>query len=270
MLGISKCTYAIFVLAVVLPVAMIGCGGAAASPTTIAPTAAPAANVPPTAAAPTSMPATAAPAVSAQTDATTAPSNPTQPTASGANANETVTLAVVPEKSEARYRVREQLAGVSLPSDAIGKTNAISGQIVGKMDGSIVPADSKFVVDVTTLRSDQGMRDGFIQRTPLQTSQYPNVTFVPTSAPGLPLIVPDSGSASFQLVGDLTIRDVTKPVTWQATCKVESNRTDGTCSATTTFTFEDFNLEQPRVGRVLSIDDKITLEIDLALQRVNP
>jgi polyisoprenoid-binding protein YceI len=179
-----------------------------------------------------------------------------------------VTLVVVPAKSKAQYRVREQLAGVNLPSDAVGSTNAISGTIVGKTDGTIVSDASKIVVDVRTLQSDQGMRDGFIQRTPLQTSQYPYVTFVPTSAPGIVPAVPSS-PISFQLQGNLTVRDVTKPVNWNATCQATS-QTEGTCTANTSFTFEDFSLEQPRVGRVLSIDDKITLEVEFALQRVNP
>jgi hypothetical protein len=42
-----------------------------------------------------------------------------------------IRLVVLPEKSEARYRVREQLVGVSLPSDAVGVTKAITGTIVG-------------------------------------------------------------------------------------------------------------------------------------------
>lgn len=246
---------AVLVLALAGIVVLVGCGSS--EPTSAPATVAIVTQTP--APAPTSAPATM-PAGSATAAPTTATSGTT----------ETVTLVVVPEKSEARYRVREQLAGVSLPSDAVGKTNAITGQIVGKTDGSIVSADSKFVVDVRTLTSDQGMRDNFIQGTPLQSRQYPNVTFVPTAAPGLPLVAPDSGSASFQLAGDLTIKDVTKPVTWNASCQAQSDKSAATCSAKTTFTFEDFQLEQPRVGRVLSIEDSITLEVDLFLQRVNP
>ncbi len=254
----------------VLSVALIGCSAPAdtpaSAPTNVPPTVAPAATNT-TAAVPTNAPvATNAPEATAAAEPTAANA---EPTAAPNNADETVTLVVVPEKSEARYRVREQLAGVSLPSDAVGKTQAITGQIVGKMDGSIDSANSKFVVDVRTLQSDQGMRDGFIQRSTLQTSQFPNVTFVPTSAPGLPLLVPDSGAATFQLAGDLTIRDVTKPVTWEASCQLESSKTEGKCTAATSFTFADFNLEQPQVPRVLSIEDTIKLEVDLYLQRVN-
>lgn len=259
----NKSKYLTVVLLVTaLVIAVMGCAQAAATPTT-APTGAPATGVPPPSAAATNAP-------SAPTSAATAPSPAAgvSPTAGASGADETVVLVVVPEKSQARYRVREQLVGVSLPNDAIGRTNAITGKIVGKRDGTILSDQSEFVVDVRTLRSDQRPRDNFIQGTPLQTSQYPTVKFVPTSAPGLPLIVPDSRQSTFQLIGDLTIRDVTKPVTWQASCTLEANETDGLCTATTTFTFADFSLEQPRVGRVVSIEDNITLEIDLFLQRV--
>lgn len=223
-------------------------------------------------------PAAVAPTVAATEVATAlsptqaAPSTPTTDlsTRTAPTGADTVILVVVPESSQARYRVREQLAGFSLPSDAIGSTNAITGTIVGKMDGTIDAAQSKFVVDLRTLRSDQNLRDNFLRRNTLQTDRYPYATFVPTSAPGLPTSVPESGQSSFQLIGDLTIRDVTKSVTWDVTCRLESNPTEGRCQATTTFNFAYFNLTQPRVARVLSIEDKITLEVDILLRRVNP
>lgn len=180
-------------------------------------------------------------------------------------AGDVIRLVVVPEKSQARYRVREQLAGVALPSDAVGATNAFTGTIVGKTDGTILSDQSMFQVDLRTLKSNEGVRDNFIGRSVLETSRYPYATFVPTSAPGLPLSLPQSGDVSFKLIGNLTIRDVTKPVTWDVAGKVSGNTATGT--ATTTFTFEDFGLTQPHVARVLSIVDSIKLELDLTLQR---
>lgn len=247
----------------VLLAVVIGCSSPTPTPTTAAPTGVPPTAVP--AVANTDVPTAPVPTVAAATTAPTTAS--AEPTATAAvSTSDTITLVVVPEKSQARYRVREQLAGVSLPSDAVGKTNAISGQIVGKLDGTILSDQSKFVVDIRTLKSDQFPRDGFIQRTPLDSANFPNVTFVPTSATALPLTPPASGAATFQLIGDLTIKDVTKPTTWEASCTLDSSQTTGTCTATTSFLFTDFNLEQPRVGRVLSIEDTIKLEVDLTLQ----
>lgn len=218
---------------------------------------------------PTAQPA--APAQPAQPPAASAASPTAQkasPTvASSTSKGDTIQLTLVQGKSEARYRVREQLANVSLPSDAIGRTQAITGQIIGKTDGSIVSADSKFVVDLRTLQSDRSQRDNFIKQSVLETSKYPNATFVPTKVEGLALTIPPASDVSFKLIGDLTIRNVTKQVTWDVSCK--SGGDQGTCTATTSFKFSYFDLTQPRVPVVLSVEDNIKLEVDLNLQRVS-
>ncbi len=172
-----------------------------------------------------------------------------------------------PQNSEARYRVREQLASVSLPTDAIGRTKQISGSVMIKPDGSIDTANSKFVVDLSTLQSDRSMRDIFLRRNVLQITQYPDATFVPKQVSGLPWPLPKSGPVSFKLTGDLTIRDVTRPVTWAVTGTIQNGQASGL--AKTSFKFEDFNLNQPQVPVVLSIVDNITLEVDVALTNVN-
>lgn len=250
---------------------VVGCAPAAtptqsaapASTLPAAPTTAPAA----TAAQPTTAPA---PATTAPTSAAaTAPAAPAQSAtpAPGAAASDIVRLVIVPGQSQANYRVREQLARLNLPSDAVGVTKSITGTIVGKMDTTIVSSESKIVVDLSTLQSDQGLRDNFLRQNVLQTSQYRYATFVPTSASGLPTSLPASNQGSFKLVGDLTIRNVTKQVTWDATCQVQANQTQATCHATTNFTFEYFNLTIPSVASVLSISDNIILEVDVTLQR---
>ena len=226
----------IIVSILLLTIALLGAACASAPTATPVPTAAPQAPVAPTPA-----------------DAVPAPSG------------DVVRLVIVPDKSEARYRVREQLANLSFPSDAVGSTNAITGTIVGKTDGTIVSDQSKFQVDLRTLKSDQAMRGGFISRSTLQTNQYPYATFVPTSAPGLPLTLPADGKVAFKLIGNLTVRNVTKPVTWDVQGTVNGNTATGT--ATTSFTFEDFGLTRPNVARVLSIEDNIKLELDWTLQR---
>lgn len=219
------------------------------------------------AAANTPVPATQPAAVSAAPTSATVSTSPTKaPANAPASTTGAVSLQIVPDKSEVRYRVREQLAQVSLPSDAIGKTNSVTGAIVGKLDGTIDASQSKFVVDLRTLQSDRSQRDNFLKRSVLQTDQYPNAVFVPKEAPGLPLNLPPSGPVSFKLTGDLTIRNVTKPVTWDVTCDAPQGN-QGMCHATTSFKFEYFNIQQPSVPVVLSIVDNITLEMDAMLQK---
>ena len=166
--------------------------------------------------------------------------------------------------NEALYRVREQLVGVNLPNDAIGKTTDITGTILAYPDGRIVRDSSRIVVNVTSLKSDKDRRDGFIQRRTLETDKFPTVVLVPTSVRGFSGALPASGSATFELLGDLTVHGVTRPSVWQVTAHAEGQDVAGT--ATTAFTFKDMGLDQPRVPVVLSVADTIKLEYELPLR----
>jgi polyisoprenoid-binding protein YceI len=172
-------------------------------------------------------------------------------------------LVLAPSGNEARYRVREQLANVSFPSDAVGTTQGVTGAIVIGDDGKIVTAQSRIVVDLTTLKSDRERRDRFIQGRTLETDRYPTATLVPTAARGWPAPPPRSGAFSFELVGDLTIHGVSRPTTWQVTAQATDSGFVGTAS--TRFTFGDFGLTPPRVMVVLSVEDDIRLEYDFHL-----
>ena len=165
----------------------------------------------------------------------------------------------------ARYRVREQLVGHDLPNDAVGSTGAITGSLTIGPDGKIDAATSKFVVELKPLKSDQACRDGYVQSRILETAQYPTAVLVPTSVSGLPIPLPTSGAATFDLVGDLTVHGATRPTRWHVSANV--NGKDLTGTASTWFTFGDFGLNQPHVPILLSLVDTIRLEYDLHLVR---
>lgn len=170
---------------------------------------------------------------------------------------------VAPSGNTARYHVREQLASISFPTDAVGTTDAVQGTLVLDAGGRVSRGSSRFVVDLRGLTSDRAMRDRFIQRNTLQTAQYPTAEFVPSAAPGLPTPLPDSGRAEFQLTGDLTIHGVTRPATWQIAARFREGEILGIAS--TRFTFADFGMTPPRVMIVLSVADTIGLEYDFHL-----
>ena len=174
---------------------------------------------------------------------------------------------VAPSGNEARYRIREQLVRVDLPGEAIGNTAEITGGIAIAADGRIIPAESKFVVNVGTLKSDRDMRDGYVRRRTLETDQYPTVEFTPTGFRGLPNTLPTAGSHTFDVIGNLTVHGVTKPTTWRVKAETKNGRVTG--NASTLFTFSDFNLPQPRVPVLLSVEDTIRLEYDFSLVEKN-
>jgi len=172
-------------------------------------------------------------------------------------------LVVAPAGNEARYRIREQLVGVDLPNDAIGVTSDVTGGIAFDAAGNLVPGSSKFIVNVTGLKSDKDRRDGYVRGRILETSQYPTVELTPTSIRGLALPLPTSGNKTFQIVGELTVHGVTKPTTWNVTASFDNGRVSG--AAATSFLFSDFGLNQPRVPVVLSVADSIKLEYTFSL-----
>ena len=170
---------------------------------------------------------------------------------------------VIGEGSRARYIVREQLARISFPSDAVGETDGVMGSIVFDAKGVVQQDRSRIIVNLASLRSDAGLRDGYLRRRTLQTGRFPDAEFVVKSVPGLPWPLPTSGEVEFRLIGDMTIRDVTKQLAWEAKAQFSGGGASG--RAKTSFKFGDFDLEIPRVRLVLSIVDEIRLELDLAI-----
>jgi len=174
-------------------------------------------------------------------------------------------LVLAPSGNAARYRVREQLMHHDFPNDAVGETKSLTGAIALDADGKIIRDESKFTLDAGTFVSDQKRRDGYVRGRLLESDDYPTITFVPSEVRGVKLPMPRSGSADVQILGDLTVHGVTRPTTWNGT--VQFNNAGLTGNASTVFTFEDIQLDQPRVPVLLSVADSIKLELDFNMVR---
>jgi len=172
----------------------------------------------------------------------------------------------ITDGTKARYKVQEQLAGISFPSEAVGTTESITGTIIVNPDASIAP-QSKLTIDLRTLKSDQAMRDGFIQGRTLETEKFPMLEFVPKRAVGLPAPLPSGGQAQagFELIGDTTLHGVTKEVKWIVVATFANDGVSG--RATTTVDFATFGMTKPSLARLLSVDDKIQLEVEFRCKR---
>ena len=191
------------------------------------------------------------------------------PPATTAAASTTPTSAPVPAggvrfvaqgASAATVRVEEHLAVNLVNTDAVLTTEGVTGALTLKADGSFT-TDSKIVVDMSRLHSDQALRDKWIQLFGIETNKFKESFFVPERATGLPSPLPQTGAWSFTLDGTLTVHGIAKPVSWKATAK-RSGR-DLTGSATVTIHWADFNVEKPQaaVFQVVSVSDDIRLEL---------
>lgn len=173
-------------------------------------------------------------------------------------------LAIVPEESAARYRVQEELAQVG-ETEAVGQTQAIIGQIAFDDAGMPVPC-SRFDVDLRTLQSDQARRDNYLYNNTLEAEKYPLATFVLRAVEGMDAPLAEGEETTIALIGDLTLRETTKLVAWEATVTM----TDGalTGNAATEFEMPDFAITPPSVPVVLSLAETVRLEIDLTARPV--
>ena len=196
--------------------------------------------------------------VPANTPAPTA--TPTEDADSGAQTTVAGAEFVIQTGATARYLIREQLATLDFPNDAIGETGDVSGSIIFDAGGRIVAPDSKIVVDLRGLKSDSDRRDGYVRSRSLETDTYPNAEFIISEAAGLSWPLPSQGEASFQLLGDMTVHGVTRPLTWDVAGSFDGDSFTG--QARTNFTFEEFEIDVPRVRVVLSVDNDIRLEVD--------
>ena len=232
------------------------------APTAAPPVPAAAPQTPPTAApAPTSAPvatATTAPEpVATEAPAPTAEA-PAEPAESSQDIARYAATFVLGEGTVARYKVEEELARQGF-FVATGETTEVAGRIVFDENGGVVADESSIVIQAGTLRTDSDRRDRYVRERTLLTAQYPEVVFRPTSVEELPSPLSEaSGTVEFTISGDLTVRDQTRPVTWDVTADFGDIITG---IAVIDITFEQFAMDKPSVAIVLSVEDTIRLEL---------
>lgn len=172
---------------------------------------------------------------------------------------------IISELSEAAYFVDEQLASFPLPSTAKGSTNEVEGTLYLSEDGlafaSVPP--STFTIDLMSLRSNEARRDRRVQDA-LETALYPTASFTVSSVSGYDPSVPDGEEQRLALTGVLDIHGVQNDVTWDVQARREANVI--TALATVTFRFEDFGIRAPSIAGFVSVEDEITLQIQLVAE----
>ncbi len=250
-----------------LPVLILAaCGSTSSSATTPASVATTSATSP-AATGTTSAAASSVTTTGTSSTATSVSASPAVSPQSAASSSSGITFTLDPTKSQASYKARETLANIGSPTDAIGKTSQVSGQIVFTDSGAIAASSSKLTINLATLQSDKSQRDNFIKRNTLNTDTYPNAVFVPTQVQGLSWPLPASGQATFKLIGNLTVHGKTSQTTWNATATFGPQQVQG--SATTTVKFEDFGMKPPSTMIVLSVEDNLTLQLDFVFNKAS-
>jgi polyisoprenoid-binding protein YceI len=195
---------------------------------------------------------------------TSTPAAEAQP--ASASASGELLFEIDPAQSEARFKINEVLNGS--PKTVIGVTDQVGGQI--SVDRA-APANTRLgviQVNARTLTTDNEFRNRAIKNRILMTNDHEFITFSPQTISGFPAVFEIGQAFTLQVEGDLTVKGVTKPVTFEVQV-TPASETQITGSAATTVLYKDFGIAIPEVPSVTGVEDQVVLEIDFVANRVN-
>lgn len=170
-------------------------------------------------------------------------------------------FSIVPEESEVRFIIDEEL--FNQPNPVTGRTNEVAGEIAVDFEN---PANSEvgpIRINMRSILTDNEFRNRALRNRILLSSEdeFEFGEFVPTAIENMPEVVAMGQPIAFQIVGDLTVRGVTQPVTFNATVMpVSETRLEGL--ATANVLYADFDMEIPSAPGVANISDDVDLEIE--------
>ncbi len=169
------------------------------------------------------------------------------------------------EESEVRFTIDEVLRGS--PNTVVGVTNQVAGQIAVDLTDLSTAQVGIIRVNARTLATDNNFRNRAIANFILETNANEFITFTPTAVSGLPDTAAPGDTLTFQVTGDLTIRDITNEVVFDVTATaVSDSRLEG--AASTTVQRADYSLEIPEVEGVANVSESVLLEIDFVATAV--
>lgn len=149
--------------------------------------------------------------------------------------------------------------------DTIGTTSEVSGQMTLDLNNMAAPVqDSAFTVNLRELTSDQPRRDNRIREANLESNQYPLAEFTITSLVNTPANYSEGQEVTFQANGDITIRNITQPATFDVTAVLQGDTITGVATAPLRMT--DFGFEPPSFANLFTVEDDFTARVEFIMQ----
>ena len=157
------------------------------------------------------------------------------------------------------YRVKEVLGG--LDTEGAGRTNDAVGSLT--IDGSKATA-AEFTVQMVSMKSDSDRRDGQFRGRIMTVDQFPTATFVLTQPIDFGAVPAAGIDVTASATGDLTLRGVTKSVTFELQAKVDNGKIG--VLGQIPILFSDFEIPDPSNGFAV-VKDNGLLEFVLVFDR---
>jgi polyisoprenoid-binding protein YceI len=155
------------------------------------------------------------------------------------------------------YRVREKFANLPAPTDAVGRTSAVTGSLT--VDGLQVTAVD-VQADLRQLQSDKEMRDERIRSDGLQSDEFPIAEFKLTDSIVFPSRPAAGTRVTKQAAGTLTLHGVTRNVTITLQAQWSGNRIE--VAGSLPIQFADYDISTPTTF-LATVEDHGTMEFHL-------
>ena len=176
------------------------------------------------------------------------------------------TYEIVAGESEVRFFIGEELFGN--PKTVVGRTNQVAGEISLDLQDTQTAAVGTIQVNARELATDDSFRNRALRRQILDSAQdeYQFITFAPSEIAGLSAEAAAVGEAhTFNLIGDLQIRDVVQTVTFEMmVTAVSDNELAG--MGESIILRSDYDLQIPSVPGVANVSDEVKLEIEFVAE----
>lgn len=160
----------------------------------------------------------------------------------------------------AGYRVKEVFAAGARKNTADGRTDQVKG-LLTVAGGSVT--EGSITVDMTTLASDLGRRDGALKSRGLQTDTFPAATLVLTAPIALPALT-DGKTFTVTATGDLTLHGVTRSVTIDLEGRATGDKF--TVQGSAPIAMADYDIEAPSVGGFVEVEGTGSFEFIVNFQ----
>lgn len=151
---------------------------------------------------------------------------------------------------------------------AVGTTNAVSGEIVVNRENPNLSQLGTITVDISSFVSDKARRDKAIRADWLQSAQYPLATFSPTEMRQLPDSYMVGETISFEIVGDLLVRDTSSEVLFTITATLDGDQLIG--MANTQVQMTDFGFSPPSIAGILEAENEVDLTFEFTAVEIQP
>jgi polyisoprenoid-binding protein YceI len=169
--------------------------------------------------------------------------------------------------SRLSFSVMATVRGTS--TNVIGETNQVTGELVINFENPEASQLGTIRINARSLTTAEEFTNRALRSQILQSSEdeFEFIVFTPTQLNGLPQSIAIGETYSFEILGDLTILNISNPVSFATEVSIEGDSViSGT--ATATVLYSDWDISIPNIPNVPELSDEVTLSIEFVARAV--